>query len=708
MTFSPYTLSGHQFSGGGFELNPEGKFQISAMYGRFLKATEYNPEEPRALTAYKRVGYGLKTAYDFDFMKLGVILFKASDDEYSLDNPFPVELGLTPKDNAVVSFESEFRLLDKAQIRIEYAISGVTEDTRLTDAPASNGLFSFVLKENISTNYYNALNASFSYPAGNGTLGAGYERIDPEYKTLGAYYFNNDLENITLNASQALFNNKVNLSVNVGLQQDNLDNAKTSDQQRIVSAINLNYTASERFGINAAYSNFQSYTNIRDQFDYINQVGEFDNIDTLNYRQISQNANLGFNYILKKTETKQHSTNLNLVYQNSNNQQEGQNIEGGNNAFYNGMAGYTLGYPKEALTVTLAANTSYNTIGTSDNSLTWGPTLAIGKQFFDKQLRTNLSTSYNTSYSNGEQQNNIYNIRLGSNYALLKKHNLSLNFLALFRNSSLNTGRDLTVTFGYSYTFDNFKLNLEPGQRTSNENNYDPSQNTLSFRYRNVTYSGTIPELNRQLSDVYQSSQFADIPQFKKNELTILLALAKEQKQEQAYKDNAIAFLKELYSFEDFLTTYNDALYAVIQKIKFDMRKIDGTLENSFVETKVKVDEHPLNKKDRKIGATEEEKSTFDALLLEREERLQKLVGHRWMQRIFIEFNAIDVVQEPDGYLKDYKRQAAVRSFEIYDQSQDADELKDYLENGIIDFYYKKSLGLVSPDNFELRYINKN
>ena len=31
MTFSPYTLAGHQFTGGGFDLNPEGKFQISAI-----------------------------------------------------------------------------------------------------------------------------------------------------------------------------------------------------------------------------------------------------------------------------------------------------------------------------------------------------------------------------------------------------------------------------------------------------------------------------------------------------------------------------------------------------------------------------------------------------------------------------------------------------------------------------------------------------
>ena len=94
--------------------------------------------------------------------------------------------------------------------------------------------------------------------------------------------------------------------------------------------------------------------------------------------------------------------------------------------------------------------------------------------------------------------------------------------------------------------------------------------------------------------------------------------------------------------------------------------------------------------------------------MAEREERLQKLVGHRWMQGIFMEFNSIDVVLEPAGYLKDFKHLASVKSFEIFDQSQDVDELKDYLENEIIDFYYKKSLGLVNPDDFELNYINKN
>ena len=209
-------------------------------------------------------------------------------------------------------------------------------------------MLSFLLEENLTTNYYNAFNAQLDYPAGNCTVGVGYERIDPDYRTFGAYYFNNDLENITVNASQNLFNNKIGLIVNAGLQRDNLDNTKSSELQRIVSAVNVTYTGSDKLSVNAGYSNFQSYTNIRDQFDFINEVNQLDNVDTLNYRQISQNANLGINYTLKKTETKQQAVNVNLTYQNSNNQQGGNTVENGLSDFYNVSSAYTLGYPLQS------------------------------------------------------------------------------------------------------------------------------------------------------------------------------------------------------------------------------------------------------------------------------------------------------------------------------------------------------------------------
>ncbi|SDL66040.1 TonB-dependent receptor [Kriegella aquimaris] len=709
MTFSPYTLAGHQFTGGGFDLNPKGKFQVSAMYGRFLKATEYNFEEPLAIAAYKRMGYGMKAAYDFDFMKLGVILLKVGDEDSSIGTSFPIELELSPKDNAVVSFETQFSVFEKAQIRVEYAISGVTEDSRLTATPLKSGLLSFLLKENISSNYYSALNASFDYPAGNGTLGIGYKRIDPDYKTLGAYYFNNDLENITINASQTLFDNKLNFSVNAGLQQNNLDKAKSSDQQRIVSSVNAKLTASERLGINSSYSNFQSYTNIRDQFDYINQVGVLDNVDTLNYRQISQNANLGINYVVKKTEAKQHSTSLNLVYHNSINQQEGETIEGGDNSFYNGVAAYTLGYPKLAFNISLAGNASYNTIAEA-NHLTLGPTLAIGKQFFEKKLRTNFSSSYNSAFTNGANRNNVYNFRLGSNYSLLQKHNISLNFMALFRNSVLNTGRDLTITFGYSYAFDNFKLQIESGNRGRSHDELLSRENTLSFRYRDVSYSGAIYELNEQLTNVYESSGFTDIPQFKKDDLKILLATVKEQTKQENYKEKALIFLKELYAFDDFKEVYDDALFNVIAKIQEDMLELDMALEKLFVIKKLEADKHPLNGK-AKSRYTEKDKALaegYQALLTDEQTRLEKLVGHRWIENQFAAYDSRQVIESPKGYLKSFKEAMATQAFLQYDNIADPTELEKYLEIQIIDFYYKKSLNTVNPDLFELKYIDKN
>src|SRR5690606_15744987 len=149
---------------------------------------------------------------------------------------------------------------------------------------------------------------------------------------------------------------KLNISANVGFQRDNLDNSKSSELQRLVNSFNLNYTHSEKLSLTGSYSNFQSYTNIRDQFDYINQVSDYDYLDTLNYRQISKNANFGANYLLKNNEDRQNTLNFNMSYQKSDNQQNNETIENGLSEFYNGALSYTIGYPKQNLNISLAGN----------------------------------------------------------------------------------------------------------------------------------------------------------------------------------------------------------------------------------------------------------------------------------------------------------------------------------------------------------------
>src|SRR5690606_16226055 len=113
----------------------------------------------------------------------------------------------------------------------------------------------------------------------------GYERIDPQYRTLGAYYFNNDLENITVNGATAILQGKLNLAANAGTQRDNLDNTKVSTMRRVVGSFNAGYAPSQKVNLNASYSTFQTYTNIRSQFLDINQLTPYDNLDTLNFTQ---------------------------------------------------------------------------------------------------------------------------------------------------------------------------------------------------------------------------------------------------------------------------------------------------------------------------------------------------------------------------------------------------------------------------------------
>jgi hypothetical protein len=237
VSFSPYTLNGHQFTGLGLDLSPKDKFKVNLMYGRLLKEREYDPENISTQANYRRMGYGFKTSYQFEKFKLGAIFFRASDDVASLKNPIPAESDIQPKDNTVISFDAEVNLWEKLKLRGEIALSALTEDVRVNGD--SNHFASFLVSDNATTQYYKAFNLNFDYRVANGSIGLGYERIDPDYKTLGGYFFNNDLENITINATQRVFKDKVTVSFNGGLQSDDLNNTKATQLSRLVMSLNV-------------------------------------------------------------------------------------------------------------------------------------------------------------------------------------------------------------------------------------------------------------------------------------------------------------------------------------------------------------------------------------------------------------------------------------------------------------------------------------
>lgn len=712
MSFSPYTLSGHQFTGLGVDLSPKGKWNISAMYGRLLKESEYNEIDPESQPAFKRIGYGIKAGYKFNKFSIGTIFFKASDDKNSIVNIVPAELELQPKDNLVTSLEGKVKIFEKGEIYAEVALSTITEDVNALGEESNDIIFSSLLETNITTNQYKAYNLGVSYAVGKGAVGIDYEYIDPEYRTLGAYFFNNDLENISINASQNILEDKISISFNAGLQRDDLDNTKSTQLQRIISAVNITYNASEKLNLSGGYSNFQSYTNIKNQFDFINEVSQIDNLDTLDYQQISQNANINVNYILKDTETKKQNIAVALSYQNAVNRQGDNVVENGKSDFYNSNVSYSIGYPSNDLTVATSFNVNFSEIST-DQTTTLGPILSVNKQFFDKKMRTTGSVSYNQSLNNGDKEAEVTNVRLGSNYSYKKKHNLSLSLLSQFRNAS-TSDQNFTATLGYNYIFDKFKPNInipESEKRVREPKSKEKSSKNemLRFQYRDSLYAGTLPEINIQLQKIQNDSKFDYIPAYKKDELKILRLIVEEENKGKEYKPKALEFLKELYSYEDFLAGYHQLIYETITELQLDMNRLDYAFETAFVNSKYEESSHQLHKMttSNRLKTSKELQIEYENLVKSSRATLTKLIGHRWMYNYIEKYKSLNDIKKPDVYLEKIIEGEKINIFKMWDEDESEQKIQLYIITKLIDYYNKESIKNTDPADFELKYLQK-
>jgi hypothetical protein len=451
MSFSPYTLGGHQFTGAGIDLTPPGfPLQFSAMYGRMLKATPYDPENPASGTAYKRTGYGAKLRYERDRYAVGMTWFGAGDDPNSLEWK-PDSLSVFPQGNQAFSWDATLKMIRNLTFHAEYGVSILTRDTRMPRS--GDSFFNKMFDRTESTAVYHALNMNVSYQLFKNVIGISYERIDPGYQTLGAYYFTNDVENVTLNYARPLFGDKVTLAASAGVQRDDLDNSKDSDTKRLVGSVNVNVTPSEKLNFTASYSGFQSYTNIKSQFDYINQMTPYDNLDTLDFTQLSQNAAASVNYLFGKNENRRHSLNFNLSFQEAADKQNDIIRKGNISRFYNFAATYGLSFVPQGIQLTASANATHNTAG-FDRTLTCGPMLGVTANLFEKKLNTGISASYNATSGNGTSTGNILNLRWNASYTFRKKHVLSV-VLINQRREAKNRGasKDFTATCGYSYRF---------------------------------------------------------------------------------------------------------------------------------------------------------------------------------------------------------------------------------------------------------------
>ncbi|MCH5597984.1 hypothetical protein [Niabella ginsengisoli] len=222
---------------------------------------------------------------------------------------------------------------------------------------------------------------------------------------------------------------KGSANINAGLQRDDLRNTKQSNMRRLLLNFTANARPSEKFNIGLNYSNLQAYTFLQTGFEAINQVSPYENLDTLNFTQLSQNAGLNINYALEQSKSRSQQLFVVLNFMETANRKADIIRKGEATRFVNGSLNYTLSFPSNGLNISSGINYSYN-YATLLSGNTWGPMINISKSLLKNVLRTNYGVGYNTS-KNGETKVTVVNARANATANFAKRHNL--NFSAVWQ-----------------------------------------------------------------------------------------------------------------------------------------------------------------------------------------------------------------------------------------------------------------------------------
>ncbi|WP_160716026.1 hypothetical protein [Chitinophaga solisilvae] len=466
MSFSNYTLAGHMFLGAGVELTP-GKWRLAAMYGRLKKEVPFNvsDSQQQAEPAFRRMGYGVKAGYGDERGSIDISVFAAKDDKNSLLY-IPKDALLYPQENVAVSIAGKKTFLRHFFVDVEYAVSMLNKDIRAdTGKPATGGanLFKGLLKGSPGTRYYDAVNAGIGYNGAFYSLQLRYERIAPDYQTLGAYYFNNDMRNITIAPTLRLMHGRLSLAGNIGMQTNNLDSSKAHTNKRFVGSANATFVPSDSWNFNLNYSNFTSHTRARPLNDPFFQ----NPYDTLNFYQVNNNVTGMVNYLFGSRE-RRHSIMMNVSYQRASDNSAG-NDKIQLSDYYTGNLGYN--YMLTPLDLTLGTSFNYyDTRISGVKSIYWGPGITAGKLWWHKTINTSFVTTYNQTKSSGEQtvSSKVSSTRLSIGYMpkprpkdkdsrkITGRHNLgmSVSYLKQFGTLQLPAGfSELTTTMNYTLSF---------------------------------------------------------------------------------------------------------------------------------------------------------------------------------------------------------------------------------------------------------------
>jgi hypothetical protein len=697
MTFSPYTLSGFPFKGVGLELTPRSPFKISLMGGQLLKAVS-EEEALGGIPVYERFGYGAKIGFEQQRYKIGWIGFYAKDNINSLN--MVNDKGVTPKENFVNSLIFSTSIIKNLNLNVEYALSVMTDDTRA--GKISGGSFRdklFSSKE--STSFLNALNVNFDYNIQKSIVGITYERIDPNYNTLGALYFNNDLENIALRFSRPFYQDRITVSTSLGFQRDDLEKVKKQDTKRVVGSINMNYRVTDQINITGSYSNFSTYTNKKlDQFELINNPNVVQS-DTLDYRQLSQNANVNMSYSFG--QKRNQNLNFNYSIAGQANEQGGVIRRGQASTVQNYNVAHSINFIETKIGLNSSLNYTSNQVS-QNNSSSVGASVGASKKLFKDKLNTNFGVLYNNSQAN-TNSSSVFGIKFNNSYMLLEKHNFNMSVISMFRSSSnAKKLNDLNATLNYSYSLDKIKLPAKKEPKKEKEIVLDP---VIKIQHKDKTYEGTRNELIKQFQELQLKLQ--PIPKEDQDDLQHLLTLTTLTPDEETFKEKAKNYLDAYDQNNDILNKYNGYILETVKSLEEEMSRKDQGFENDYVMALGRVNKHKMHGVNEQDAPNKASYNSYLKLVERKNKKLQPLLVHRWMlNEVSILANTpVDEIPKNEN-LSRFNSQELNQFFKMMKDKKTDAEVIEELKIKLIPFYHDLALKNVKDDEVEFKYLKNN
>jgi len=442
VSFSKYTLGGHTILGGGGEFTP-GKFRIGVMYGQLLRPVPFNssilPVQTQQVPAYRRNGLAFRLGYGTASNSADIIVFRATDVSGSIADTSQL---LLPGSNTVVSFITHQKLLKNFVFDLELANSIYTEDKRLDGEPGMKLLpvISELIGTNVSTTSSNAVDASFGYDSKVFDLKMRLRQIDPGFRSMGTYFMQNNIRNITIEPAVSLSGDKYIISGSLGFQRDNLKETLIHQTNRTIGSVRVAANPVKWYRADINYSNYD--------IDQKAGINPLDPLNTIN--QISQTTS-SINLVQNLSFAGKTLSQNVMVTLNNQLMTDHVNETGSFYRTFVAMGSYVVGYMP--MRINLALNYSYSTFDIPSAVNTFhGPTASLSSSLLKGRLNLAVAGSRLSNILDDTLSGHITSGSFSSTFRITKMHMVRARFY-VNNSTGANSFTETKGELGYGFIF---------------------------------------------------------------------------------------------------------------------------------------------------------------------------------------------------------------------------------------------------------------